>query len=120
MKTTLVRLALAAGLSLAATAASANYYCVTSSTTARSGPGSSYGSVGALRPGMEIYGLWNIHGWKKIKRPSGGFYFVNPGALSRGKCPEMRKRAPAVVHAAPSRKSYGHRRHCGGCGYKGH
>ena len=114
----LVRLALAAGLSLAATAASANYYCVTSSTTARSGPGSSYGSVGSLRPGMEIYGLWAIHGWRKVVRPSGGLYFVKAGALSQGRCPEVRKRAPAVVYSAP--KHHGHRSRCGGCGYKGH
>ena len=115
MKTHLIRLALVAGLSIAATAAQANYYCVTSKVTARSGPGTNYGSVGVLNPGNRIYGLWSVGGWRKVARPSGGVYFVPSSAIVAGACPAPKTRAP-VVYAAPK-----HHSGCGGCsGRKGY
>ena len=112
MKRILARLAIAAALAAAGSAASANIFCVTSGTTARSGPGHHHASAGHHKAGNTVYGLFSVGGWRKILSPSGRIYFMPNGSLSRGECKVVQQKRRVVVHPAPVQK---HRPHCGGC-----
>lgn len=112
MKRTLTTLAGAICLTVAASAASANIYCVTGGATARTGPGAHHASAGYHKAGNTVFGVISIGGWRKIVSPSGRIYFMPNSALSRGECKAAPVKRRVVVHPAPAPK------HCGHCGGK--